>query len=101
MMHYILSIILLISSAAITASAYALSDRPVLKYGTAWKKEATAELVEKAIKAGFRHIDTACQPRHYKESGVGDGWKASGIDRKDIWLQTKFSGLGAHVSCIS
>ena len=38
-MHYILSIILLISSFAIAASAYALSDRPVLKYGTAWKKE--------------------------------------------------------------
>ncbi|KAL7537240.1 hypothetical protein ACHAXR_007683 [Thalassiosira sp. AJA248-18] len=68
------------------ASAYKLSDRPTLKYGTAWKKDATADLVYKAIKSGFR--------------GVGDGWTAAardlGLDRKDIWIQTKFSGLGAH-----
>jgi pentose-5-phosphate-3-epimerase len=37
-----------------------------LVYGTAWKKEKTAEHVEMAVKTGFRFIDTACQPRHYK-----------------------------------
>lgn len=60
----------------------------------------TADLVEKAILAGFRHIDTACQPRHYHEAGVGYGWTAAakklGLERKDLWLQTKFSGLNAH-----
>ncbi|EJK55258.1 hypothetical protein THAOC_25025, partial [Thalassiosira oceanica] len=49
------------------AVAIDLSDLPVLKYGTAWKNEKTADLVYKAIKSGFRHIDTACQPRHYRE----------------------------------
>jgi len=82
------------------ADAYKLSDRPTLKYGTAWKKDATAGLVEKAIKAGFRHIDTACQPRHYDEAGVGEGWRAAArdlnIDRGELWIQTKFSGLNAH-----
>jgi hypothetical protein len=82
------------------ANAYRLSDRPTLKYGTAWKKEATADLVEKAVKAGFRHIDTACQPRHYNEAGVGDGWIAAArslnLNRNEIWIQSKFSGLNAH-----
>lgn len=103
-----------------SATSYNLNDRPTLKYGTAWKKgmsclvycahnyvltnssvkDDTADLVEKAILAGFRHIDTACQPRHYHEAGVGYGWTAAakklGLERKDIWLQTKFSGLNAH-----
>jgi len=42
-----------------------------LMYGTAWKKEKTAELVSLALKCGFRGIDTACQPKHYNEPGVG------------------------------
>ncbi len=40
-------------------------------YGTAWKKEKTAELVYQAVLSGFRSIDTAAQPRHYCESEVG------------------------------
>ena len=46
---------------------------PKLVYGTAWKKLRTAELVYQALKAGFRGIDTAAQPRHYQENLVGDG----------------------------
>lgn len=38
---------------------------PRLIYGTAWKKERTASLVEQALRAGFRGVDTACQPKHY------------------------------------
>ena len=45
-------------------SAYGVK-MPKLIYGTAWKKERTADLVEKAVKLGFRGIDTACQPKHY------------------------------------
>ena len=45
---------------------------PWIMYGTAWKKERTAALVELAVEAGFRGIDTACQPRHYREDGVGE-----------------------------
>ncbi|CAJ1934867.1 unnamed protein product [Cylindrotheca closterium] len=68
---------------------------PHLVYGTAWKKDDTAHYVHEAIKAGFRHIDTACQPKHYNEAGVGNGWTEAaqelGLDRNDIWLQTKFT----------
>ena len=44
-------------------------EMPRLIYGTAWKKEATAPLVVSAVLAGFRGIDTACQPKHYYEKG--------------------------------
>ena len=68
---------------------------PRLIYGTAWKQERTAALVETAIAQGFRGIDTACQPRHYHEPGVGEGLAkacaAAGLTRQDIYLQTKFT----------
>jgi diketogulonate reductase-like aldo/keto reductase len=67
---------------------------PRLIYGTAWKKERTAELVERALVAGFRGIDTACQPKHYDEAGVGRGVAAAGargITRAELYLQTKFT----------
>ena len=76
-------------------SAKALSHKPHLIYGTAWKKEDTAKYVAQAVKAGFRFIDTACQPKHYNEPGVGNGWTAAaqelGLVRSDLWLQTKFT----------
>jgi len=49
-----------------SASKIVQSGRTFLVYGTAWKKEHTAEYVAEAIKSGFRFIDTACQPKHYK-----------------------------------
>ena len=67
---------------------------PRIIYGTAWKKDRTAALVEQAIGLGFRGIDTACQPKHYSEAGVGDGVAAClhrGIDRSELYLQTKFT----------
>jgi diketogulonate reductase-like aldo/keto reductase len=72
---------------------------PRLIYGTAWKKERTAQLVAQALRAGFRGIDTACQPKHYHEPGVGEALAAvarEGMLRSDIFLQTKFSPLRAQ-----
>jgi diketogulonate reductase-like aldo/keto reductase len=69
---------------------------PRLIYGTAWKKERTAELVAQALRAGFRGIDTACQPKHYHEPGVGKALAVvarEGLLRSDIFLQTKFTPL--------
>lgn len=73
-----------------------LSDNtmPRMIYGTAWKKDKTADLVFKAIKNGFRGIDTACQPKHYNEAGVGEAIQRlsnEGITRKDLYIQTKFT----------
>lgn len=73
---------------------------PRLIYGTAWKQQQTAAWVEKAIQTGFRGIDTACQPKHYHEAGVGDGIaagiRAGIIKREDLYLQTKFTPLNGQ-----
>lgn len=68
-------------------------------YGTAWKKAATEKLVSLAIQNGFRGIDTACQPKHYDEAGVGAGVAASlrqGLTRADLYLQTKFTSVSGQ-----
>ena len=68
---------------------------PEFLYGTAWKEERTAALVERALRAGFRGIDTANQRRHYFEAGVGLGlaaaYRAGVAARADLFLQTKFT----------
>ena len=68
---------------------------PDFLYGTAWKEDRTAALVELALRAGFRGIDTANQRRHYFEAGVGQGLdKAFGagiLRRSELFLQTKFT----------
>jgi diketogulonate reductase-like aldo/keto reductase len=69
---------------------------PSLMYGTAWKKEATAELVELAVVSGFRAIDTANQLIHYQEALVGEALQAlekKGIARDSLFLQTKFTSV--------
>lgn len=81
-------------------SARKMVNKPHLVYGTAWKKDATAKHVSDAVKTGFRFIDTACQPKHYNEAGVGNGWTAAaqelGLAREDIWLQTKFTPVSGQ-----
>jgi len=69
---------------------------PSIIYGTAWKKEHTTRLVLEALEAGFRGIDTACQPKHYNEALVGDAVKLSGVDRSKLYIQTKFTPLGGQ-----
>ncbi len=51
------------------------------------KGEETVNAVQMAIKAGYRHIDTAMIYRN--EAEVGEGIKLSNIDRDDIFLTTK------------
>jgi len=71
-----------------------------LLYGTAWKKEQTTRLVTEAIEAGFRGIDTACQPKHYQEDLVGDAlykaFSSNQIQREDFWVQTKYTSLNGQ-----
>lgn len=72
---------------------------PRIIYGTAWKRERTASWVERAITQGFRGVDTACQPKHYFEAGVGEALArcdAKGIGREHIYLQSKFTPLNGH-----
>ena len=74
-------------------------NMPCLIYGTAWKKTDTADLVEQALLAGFRGIDTACQPKHYDEALVGVALQRvnqQGIPRENLYLQTKFTSLSGQ-----
>ena len=67
---------------------------PSFMYGTAWKKEATAQLVQLAVAAGFTAIDTANQLIHYQEALVGEALLAlarQGMTRDRLFLQTKFT----------
>ena len=72
---------------------------PDLMYGTAWKKDATTDLVRLAVETGFTAIDTANQIIHYNEEKVGDALyflKEKGIERDMLFLQTKFTSLGGQ-----
>lgn len=67
---------------------------PPLIYGTAWKQERTTPMVMQAVRAGFRGIDTACQPRHYREELVGEALSQlaeEGFERDSLYIQTKFT----------
>lgn len=78
-------------SAPMTLIGSSKTKTPRLVYGTAWKKEKTADLVYQAIKAGFRGIDTAAQPKHYQENLVGDGIRRAISDgivkREDLFVR--------------
>ena len=73
-----------------------IKTTPNFIYGTAWKKDATTDLVKLALQSGFRAIDTANQAKHYSEALVGDAifWALeNGIDRSQLWLQSKFTSI--------
>lgn len=64
------------------------AEIPVIGFGTS-QLGVCGEIVANALKVGYRHIDTAW--KYGTEQGVGDGMKASGVPRKDIFLTTKVS----------
>jgi len=79
-----------------TITSYNHITMPSFMYGTAWKKEATTQLVLQAVEAGFTAIDTANQLVHYDEARVGEALQAlanQGISRGRFFLQTKFTPL--------
>jgi diketogulonate reductase-like aldo/keto reductase len=80
-------------------TAYNHVPLPSFMYGTAWKKEATAQLVQLAVAAGFKAVDTANQLIHYQEALVGDALQAlakEGIARDTLFLQTKFTPVNGQ-----
>jgi len=72
---------------------------PAFMYGTAWKNEKTARLVELAVDSGFVAIDTANQLIHYQEALVGEallGLARKGVKRESLFLQTKFTSVSGQ-----
>lgn len=73
---------------------------PRFLYGTAWKEDRTRPLTERALREGFRGIDTANRRRHYHEAAVGEAVAAAAasglVTRGDLFLQTKFTFRGGQ-----
>ena len=64
---------------------------PQLGLGT-WPldDDQVAAAVVSAVEAGYRHIDTAV--KYGNEEGVGNGIRASGVERSEMFVTTKLDG---------
>lgn len=76
---------------------------PQLGLGT-WPMDdaEAARVIPQALELGYRLIDTA--ENYQNEKGVGAGIRASGFDRSEIFVTTKFnrqwhSVKGARLAC--
>ncbi|MDR3107429.1 MAG: aldo/keto reductase [Bifidobacteriaceae bacterium] len=71
-------------------------DIPALGLGT-YKIEpgVTADLVDQALRLGYRHIDTAAV--YGNEAEVGEGLRRSGVPRQEVFVTTKLWN-DAHAS---
>ena len=82
-----------------TTKQYPLSNGtgaiPAIGLGT-WQssESATRDAVKHALQHGYRHIDTALNYGNEKE--VGEGIRASGLPRDQIWVTTKLDNHWHH-----
>jgi 2,5-diketo-D-gluconate reductase B len=76
-----------------TLSAHG-ATMPVIGLGTSGMGDIRAESIATALKLGYRHIDTAW--KYGTERQVGEGMRASGVPRGDIFLCTKVSHEYLH-----
>ena len=67
---------------------------PAIGYGTMELPQRGTELVAYAIQSGYRLIDTA--RKYGTEEKVGEGIRASGIAREELWVTTKVTELDAR-----
>lgn len=75
-----------------TAGCYELSNGvkiPVVGFGTwqAAEGEGTVDAVKAALRAGYRHIDTAAAYKN--EESVGKGVRESGLPRDEVFVTSK------------
>lgn len=67
---------------------------PAIGFGTSGLGYVRAEHIATALQAGYRHIDTA--RKYGTEPAVGEGMRASGVPRSDIFVCTKVSHENLH-----
>ena len=69
---------------------------PAVGYGTMLfpEPERAVELIATSLECGYRHIDTA--RKYGSEEWVGEGIRASGLPREDIWVTTKVTEENAR-----
>lgn len=73
---------------------------PVLGLGT-WllDDQQAAQAVRDAVSIGFRHIDTAQAYRN--EAGVGEGIRACGVAREDLFITTKVAAEAKNEEAVT
>jgi diketogulonate reductase-like aldo/keto reductase len=81
------------SPKAFTVAAHG-ANMPAIGFGTMLLPHRPAELVAAAIAAGYRHIDTA--RKYGTEERVGEGIRASGIAREQLFVTTKVTEENAR-----
>lgn len=66
------------------------AEMPLIGFGT-WPMydDEAATAVAEALRLGYRLIDTA--ENYQNERGVGEGLRASGVPREDVFITTKFN----------
>jgi len=70
------------------------AEIPAIGFGTSGLGYVRAEHVATALTAGYRHIDTA--RKYGTEPAVGEGMRASGVPRDEIFVCTKVSHENLH-----
>jgi 2,5-diketo-D-gluconate reductase B len=69
---------------------------PAIGFGTSGMGDVRAEHIATALNCGYRHIDTA--RKYGTERVVGEGIRASGVPRSEIFLCTKVSHENLHTA---
>src|SRR5215213_3621434 len=77
---------LMVKSAIPTLSAHG-AEIPAIGFGTSGMGNVSGAVVATALGLGYRHIDTAW--KYGSERAVGEGLRASGIPRDDVFITTK------------
>jgi 2,5-diketo-D-gluconate reductase B len=72
------------------------AEIPAIGFGTSGLGYITAEHVAAALKAGYRHIDTA--RKYGTEPAVGEAIRGCGIPRREIFVCTKVSHENLHAA---
>lgn len=72
------------------------AEIPAIGFGTSGMGYVTAEHVAAALKAGYRHIDTA--RKYGTEPAVGEAMRSCGIPRREIFVCTKVSHENLHTA---
>ncbi|KAI5117359.1 hypothetical protein M0805_002473 [Coniferiporia weirii] len=70
------------------------NEIPAIAFGTgsAMRGKDVTDYVEQALENGFSHIDTA--QRYVNEEFVGDALREEGLQRDDLFVTTKYGGIG-------
>ena len=88
------------STKAPTLSAHG-AQIPAVGYGTMLfpAPERAVELIVCSLECGYRHIDTA--RKYGSEEWVGEGIRASGLPRKNIWVTPKVTEENAKADAFT